>query len=177
MANKAQNLLNSVKDNCTQSVYESVCGIFDGMEKATPVKQGKMIRSCLESLNEKQVNIQPIMRQCNCLASSVINDAKKCLSTSNGDIPKFLQLLNDQGIGGGQLQLNEDGNIIGIYSECYCNVPKEVSGIPVGYCECSAGWFEKLFENVFDKKVNVKIVHTILGGFPECIFEINYTKL
>ena len=40
------------------------------------------------------------------------------------------------------------------------------------YCECSAGWYMKLFSEVFEKKVNVKIVDTIVNGASECTFEI-----
>lgn len=31
------------------------------------------------------------------------------------------------------------------------------------YCECSAGWYQKLFSEVFEKEVSVKIVDTIVN--------------
>lgn len=178
MGNKAQNLLNSIKDNkdnCKESIIlEATNNIFVGAEKATPAKQGKMIKSSLEILSHNQQNVSLIMRQCNCLSKAAISEARKCYEASNSDIPKFLELLNEKHIGGGQLHIGDNGNIIGIYSKCYCGIPKSTKDMPAGYCECSAGWFEKLFESVFQHKVDVKINHTILSGFPECIFEINY---
>ena len=42
------------------------------------------------------------------------------------------------------------------------------------YCECSAGWFETLFSEVFEKTVNVAILNTITNGAPECTFRIEY---
>lgn len=38
-----------------------------------------------------------------------------------------------------------DGKIIGIYKECYCNIPKQIANLHKGYCECSAGWYTRLF--------------------------------
>ena len=35
------------------------------------------------------------------------------------------------------------------------------------------GWFEKLFSSIFERKVLVGIIHTILDGFEECVFEID----
>ena len=40
------------------------------------------------------------------------------------------------------------------------------------YCECSAGWYKKLFSEVFEKDVSVKILNTIINGANECTFEI-----
>lgn len=80
--------------------------------------------------------------------------------------------MNDLHIGGGQLHLNEQDHIIGIYSTCYCGIPKAVKDIPAAYCECSASWFEKLFSAVFDHPVRVTILHTILSGADYCSFEI-----
>lgn len=177
MANKAQNLLNSIRDNCSSSAYETVQGIFDGAEKATPKKQGKMIQSCLKMLNENPEHMKPIMRQCNCLSASVISQAKKCYESASQNIPEFLTLLNEKHIGGGQLYIDENGDIIGIYDKCYCGIPKSTPNMPPYYCECSAGWFEKLFQSVFESHVEVQLIHTILGGFPECMFKIHYTPV
>ena len=41
------------------------------------------------------------------------------------------------------------------------------------YCECSAGWYMRLFSEVFEKNVTVKIVDTIVNEAKECTFEIS----
>ena len=41
------------------------------------------------------------------------------------------------------------------------------------YCECSAGWYMRLFSEVFEKSVTVTIVDTIVNGAAECVFEIS----
>lgn len=42
-----------------------------------------------------------------------------------------------------------------------------------GYCECSAGWYTRLFSEVFGKSVTVRILDTIVNGATECTFEIS----
>lgn len=41
------------------------------------------------------------------------------------------------------------------------------------YCECSAGWYMRLFSEVFEKSVTITIVDTIVNGAAECVFEIS----
>ena len=60
-----------------------------------------------------------------------------------------------------------------MYKKCYCNIPKKIKNINKNYCECSAGWYLKLFSEVFEKNVTVKIVDTITNGAAECTFEIS----
>ena len=38
---------------------------------------------------------------------------------------------------------------------------------------CSAGWYMRLFSEVFEKNVTVTIVDTIVNGAAECVFEIS----
>lgn len=49
---------------------------------------------------------------------------------------------------------------------------KMIKAMPACYCECSAGWFEKLFSRVLGKEVCVNLKHTILDGRDECMFEV-----
>lgn len=173
MGNKADNFFEIVKNSCSEIVCAQTDELFVGVEKASPAKQGKFIKACLEVLQNNQIDIKKIMRPCNCLTDSVIAKAKKSYALANGDISEFLCLLNEQHIGGGQLRLDDSGKIIGVYSHCYCGIPKVTKNMPSCYCECSAGWFEKLFSNIFERNVQVKIIHTILSGAIECVFEIS----
>lgn len=176
MGNKAEKLYEVIMNNCSESVQAQTKELFVGLEKASPAKQGKAIKASLEILQSNQVDIANVMRSCNCLSDSVIEKAKKSYSLANGDLHELLRLLNEQHIGGGQLHLNESGNIIGVYSHCYCGIPKATKAMPSSYCECSVGWFEKLFTNVFERNVHVKIIHTILDGSTDCNFEISLEK-
>lgn len=152
-------------DTLMVTLYCTEVASFDRWQK---------IKACLEILQNNQVEIAPVMRQCNCLSDTVIEKAKKSYTLANGDLSEYLCLLNEQHIGGGNLRMDEKGSIVGEYSHCYCGIPKATKNMPSCYCECSAGLFEKLFSNVFDHCVQVKIIHTILDGASECIFEINH---
>jgi predicted hydrocarbon binding protein len=79
--------------------------------------------------------------------------------------------LNQNNIGGGLLRI-VDNRIIGEYAHCYCGAAKNTKDMSPVYCECSAGWFEKLFSSVFEKPVEVVVKRTILQGDASCLFEI-----
>lgn len=172
MGNKALNLMNNVQKHCDKNVYEGLCEIFAEVDTATAAKQGKIIKSCLETLEKTGVDTKPIMRDCNCLSEAVIKKAKAAYGQAQGDMNLFLELLNEKGIGGGQLRLEEKDLIIAVYSKCYCGVAKGVKGLSAGYCQCSAGWFQKLFSRTLEKNVTVNIIHTIISGENDCVFEI-----
>lgn len=117
------------------------------------------------------------MRKCGgcCLSVNAVKTAKKLYAKSN-NIAEFLNFLNEADIGGKNLHISDD-KIIAVYKKCYCSIPKKVENINKNYCECSAGWYMKLFSEVFEKNVTVKIVDTIVNGANECIFEIsNYFR-
>ncbi|MDF2541404.1 MAG: hypothetical protein K0S47_1122 [Herbinix sp.] len=171
MGNKATNLLGNIKETCSPDIFEKAENILCNCDKATPAKQGKYIKSCMEMLIQENQNIASIMRKCNCLSESTIKKAKLFYAQSSGNLDLFLSHLNQNHIGGGKLRY--EGNvIIGTYDTCYCGVPKATKGMPSSYCECSAGWFERLFSEVFEKKVTVARVQTIVEGFDRCVFEI-----
>ncbi|MBU5437317.1 hypothetical protein KQI42_04810 [Tissierella sp. MSJ-40] len=175
MSKKSERILDSIKLNVGEDTYENlikICG--DLPSKATSTKQGKYIRNILceleNQLDEEAIGM--IMKPCGhlCISNKTINEAKKLYETSE-TIEEFLVLLNKNHIGGGELHM-DNGNIIGVYNKCYCGIAKSVKDMHPTYCNCSAGWFEKLFESVFKKSVEVKKLQTILGGSDKCIFEI-----
>ena len=115
-----------------------------------------------------------MMRPCGyrCVSDRTIEKAKS-LYVNSTDLPEFLQKLNERRIGGGQLRLEGD-YIVGIYGRCYCGLAKSAKDLLPDYCECSSGWYEKLFSTVTGKAVTVIRRGTILSGAPECIFEIRW---
>ena len=112
------------------------------------------------------------MRRCGgrCLSASAVKTAKK-LRAQSGGTAEFLRLLNEADIGGRRLRL-EPGRIIAVYTQCYCNIPKAAKEMNPAYCECSAGWYQRLFAEAFGRPVRVRILETIAGGAPQCTFEI-----
>ena len=168
--NKAKRVLDHMPAE-DASVICAEIGVID--EKATPLKQARYINEILNIAENKGICMADTMRKCGgcCLSASAVNTAKKLYAKSN-DITEFLNYLNEVHIGGGNLHLS-DRKIIGIYKVCYCNIPKQIENMNKEYCECSAGWYTRLFSEVFGKNVTVKIIDTIVNGAAECTFEIS----
>jgi predicted hydrocarbon binding protein len=175
MANKVERVLESVNDKLCNEIYNDLISKIGTIEdKPTPVKQGRYMKSLLDelSLNHGIEITKKVMRPCGyqCISNKVINNAKLLFKESN-NVEEFLKLLNENHIGGGNLH-TKDNKIIAIYDRCYCGIPKSAKDLSPIYCECSAGWFEKLFSSVFEKEINVKRIDTILNGADRCTFEI-----
>jgi len=177
MSNKAERVLNSIKNSCSNEIYDDITLKIGGLsEKPSIAKQGKYIKALLEELSSRCgiETAEKIMRSCGhqCLSDKTIKTVKALYEKSE-NVPEFLKLLNDNHIGGGNLHM-KDNKIIGVYDMCYCGIPKATKSMPPEYCECSAGWLEKLFSSAFEKEVTVKKIYTILKGDDKCTFEITY---
>lgn len=172
--NKAEKVYQSVQNHCPSMICHLVNPIFEGMKNADTVKQGEMIRDCLLVLEQHNVDIQSIMRECNCLPELVVQRARQYYLEANENIEAFLKKLNEAHIGGGHLSLNESNHIMAIYKKCYCDVSEMVQSMPASYCECSVGWIEKLISGAINRPVKAKRIQSILDGSDECIFEIEY---
>ena len=175
MGNKAQTILDRIMESVSRDVYDEIlseCG--DLGEKPTPARQAKYVVLLMDKMkvlfNDEQ--IKRIMTGCGhtCISNGIIEKAKKIYAGSS-DLNDFLAKLNREHIGGGNLY-SEGEKIIGVYKTCYCGLAKQAKGLSADYCNCSAGWFEKLFSSVYEKDAKVEKRSTILGGAAECVFEI-----
>ena len=168
--NKAKRVIENLAAEKASEICSQI-GVID--EKANAKNQAKYINQILNTAENLNICMADTMRKCGgcCLSASVIKTAKKLYKKSN-NIEEFLNALNDAGLGGGNLHISGE-KIIGIYKSCYCNIPKQIENMNKSYCECSAGWYKRLFSEVFERSVMVKIVDTILNGAAECTFEIS----
>ena len=136
---------------------------------------GNNIKKILKMLGTftDDTTAQKIMMDCNCMGKSVLGKAMRIKRESKNN-KELIDKLNKNHIGGGFLTIK--GNTIsGRYTRCYCgSISKSKEKIPILYCYCSAGWYRKLFENILEKPVNVKIIGTIMSGSDECKFEIKF---
>jgi len=153
---------------------EYAAGIGLQERKLTSVQEGKQMKAILDDIVEKhgEALARKTMRPCgyHCISDSAIQKAK-AIYKDTVNLQEFLNELKRNHIGGGLLRIEND-HIIGEYDHCYCGTTKHAKGMSPVYCECSAGWFEKLFSSVFEKPVEVVPKHTILQGDATCIFEI-----
>lgn len=175
MTNKADRLLKNIESYYDKDNYNKILNkVGELEEKPTIKKQAQYINSLLECISENYggEEARKVMRPCgyHCISNNIINIAKEIYKKSS-DVEEFLKLLNDNGIGGGYLHI-ENNKIIAIYDRCYCGIPKALKTLSPIYCECSGGWFQKLFSSVFEKAVTVKRIDTILNGADKCTFQI-----
>jgi len=107
-----------------------------------------------------------------CIGQSVLDKAKS-LKHGTGDIDEFLEKLNKAHIGGGKLR-RDNSIIYASYERCYCgSVSKTQKPISLLYCQCSCGWYKKLFEATLGKPVKVELVDSIIHGADTCQFIIH----
>lgn len=167
--NKAKRVIGNMSENDALIICNEIGEIA---ENATPLKQARYINDILNTAESMDICMADSMRKCGgcCLSANAIKVAKKLYAKSD-DLADFLERLNEADLGGKNLHLTGE-KIIAVYKKCYCNIPKKVEQMNKNYCECSAGWYQKLFSEVFEKNVSVKIVDTIVSGAEECIFEI-----
>ncbi len=176
MSKKLERLLESISTvigTDASKTYAEGSGSQGTGESAS--QEAEHIKAILGDLVAKhgQDKARSIMRPCGhqCISGSIIKDAKAAYKRTEG-LQAFLDELNSNHIGGGQLHLVGDV-IVGIYDHCYCNTARDTKNMSPVYCECSAGWYEKLFSSVFEKPVGVVVKKSIVRGDATCEFEIS----
>lgn len=176
MSNKAIKIMESLQKAAGSEVYESVinaCGILE--EDASVAKQSQYTVKVLKNLEDTYGTdlAEKVMKPCgsHCISDATIMKAKALYQRSE-NINEFVSLLNEQHIGGGNLHF-EGKKLIGIYNKCYCGIAKQGRGLTSCYCNCSTGWFGRLFSEVLGRAVEVNKLKTILDGSKQCVFEIN----
>ena len=106
-----------------------------------------------------------------------INTRKAALQLwkESASMADFLKALNRRKIGGGRLLLQNEHTITGGYDQCFCGQVKQTEEpFPnLAYCQCSAGWYKRLFETVLDRQVEVEITQSIIAGAKSCEFVIH----
>ncbi len=168
--NKAIRILKNMVSSEKEKIVTALGDISDNADLG---RQAQYINELLNFAEANEIPMQSTMRKCGgcCLEKEVVETAKE-IYTKVTSIEQFLTELNESGIGGGNLHI-ENGKMIAVYKSCYCDIPYEVKKINPSYCQCSAGWFQHLFSEVFGKQISVHIVDTITNGAKECTFEIN----
>lgn len=168
--NKARRILENMASNEKEKILTTLGTIADNANLA---EQAQYINELLNFVETNEIPMQDAMRKCgcNCLAKDAVELAKKIYENSS-TIDEFLSGMNESGMGGGNLHM-KNKKIIATYKNCYCDIPYEIKRLNPLYCQCSAGWFQRLFTEVFGKAVSVHIVDTITNGAEECTFEID----
>jgi predicted ArsR family transcriptional regulator len=142
----------------------------------TPVQTTRWIKNLVDNLTDVvgEETARDVMEACGqqCIGQSLLAKAEK-IQTQSRDIDDLLERLNGAHIGGGKL--HRDGNVINAsYERCYCgSVSKTRQPISKNYCQCSCGWYRKLFETLLNHPVKVELLDSIIHGANTCQFIIH----
>lgn len=168
--NKAKRILGNMNLDDRERVFTALGEISEDADLGT---QAQYINNLLNYAETNAIPMQDTMRKCGgyCLGIEAIELAKNIYEKSS-TIDEFLAGMNDIGIGGGNLHI-ENNKVIAIYKNCYCDIPYEAKKLNPLYCQCSAGWFQRLFSEVFGRPVSVNLINTITYGASECTFKID----
>lgn len=170
-SNKALRALESVHTQLGEEAYfEEISKL--GSAEATS-NQGEYIAELITDVTQKagEEKAVEVMRACGyqCISPSIITTAKKAYEDS-ADLPQFIEELRKYGIGE---NMTIEGNTIhASYEHCYCDIPDSGKRLNKCYCQCSCGWYEKLFTEVVQHSVEVELVQSIKGGAESCEFII-----
>lgn len=167
--NKATRILANMIPEERETVIAAIGEISDDADLS---RQAQYINDLLNLADKKNLSIQNTMRKCggNCLSEEAIKLAKEIYDKSS-TLEEFLTEMNHIGIGGKNLHI-KNNKVIAVYKNCYCDIPYETQKLNPSYCQCSVGWFQRLFSEVSGKPVSVHTIDTIANGAEECTFEI-----
>jgi predicted hydrocarbon binding protein len=177
MPYKILRFLNNLDDQASKSVHEQLMqnrAQYDTLTTGT-----QTARWIADLVDDLAVEIgadgaKAVMEACGqqCIGKSVL-DRARLIKQDSSTIDEFLEKLNHAHIGGGKLW-RENNVIYASYERCYCgSVSKTRQPISTIYCQCSCGWYKKLFEATLDKPVTVELLDSIIHGADTCQFIIH----
>ncbi len=119
--------------------------------------------------------IKAIRQKCHCNENGRLENTAKSLKelyiSSNKDLHKFVNALNENGAG----WYIEDNQLYTKMFLCECPMLEKAENTSsLTWCYCTAGYSKKLFEIVFETAVDVEIIHTIRQGFDFCLLRISF---
>ena len=118
-----------------------------------------------------EVAVKNIRMDCACGPDiGKIKKLKEIYSKSD-DLNDFAAKLNklEQGF---TIEINKKAIFL-IYPQCYCSCVKRVDkSISKSWCYCTLGYTQKMFENIFDRKVKTELIESIKSGGNICKIKI-----
>jgi predicted hydrocarbon binding protein len=150
----------------------------------TATRKASFIKTLMDKLLTKKSKriAKKVMLECGylmrdgvsrCINEHKIKSTKKSFAKSK-NLKDFIERFNKHNAG----KLAFEGHSIkATYSRCYCgSVSKTKEKIPLTYSYCGAGWYKRLFEEVLDSPVRVKVLQSIANGADRCVMEISGVK-
>ncbi len=172
----ALRLMDSLKEiDCEQAAQE-VGDLFPLSKSANVEKKFEWAANICHYLEEHYdtEKITAIRKQCRCNDGKSI--AKKLLKywKQAESVKDFVSLFNEHE-SFAALEYISENTLLFCYPQCYCACVKRVSRIlPKTWCYCTLGNAEGIFQEVFQKEVQVSLLESIKSGADRCVVEVKW---
>jgi len=171
-----ERIIESIRTEVSNEAADEVLGFCGEMPlNASPQEQGRWIKKLVDHMDcllDEEIRAR-VMGDCGrqCISAKVVSDAVDAYAASQS-IDEFLSKLNEMQMNGGNLKRDGD-TILVRYEKCYCGIVNQIEEpMSLTYCNCSRGWNKVFFESVLQKKVEVKLVESVIHGASQCLFEV-----
>lgn len=113
-----------------------------------------------------------IRKGCRCKPSpAAVKELKRAWEAADG-MADFIQKQNATAHG---FTIESDGDSpVLCYPVCYCSFVKRAgSGLPALWCQCSLGYAEDMFSQVFSRPIRAELLESVLLGGARCRIKID----
>ena len=172
----ALRLMKSLEELDGEQAAQEIENRFPLSKSANVEKKFEWAANICQYLEEHydQEKVVEIRKQCRC------NDGKSNARTllkylkQAKSIKEFVRLFNEHE-SFATLEYISENALLFCYPQCYCacvkRVPKVLSKT---WCYCTLGNAEGLFQEVFQKDVQVSLLESIKSGADRCVIEVHF---
>jgi len=116
--------------------------------------------------------VRCIRRVCRCNdGKTMAKEIADCIAKA-GNLPDGCSLFTEKNRHAFLEYVNDRELIFG-YHACVCSCVKRVPDVlPLTWCECSCGYAESMFRQVFSQNVNVELLDSVKAGNDKCRMRI-----
>lgn len=172
----ALRLMESLKEiDCEQAARE-VGGRFPLSKSADVEKKFEWAANICHYLEEHYdtEKITAIRKQCRCNdGKSIAKKLLKYWKQAEG-VQEFVRLFNEHE-SFAALEYRSEHTLLFCYPQCYCACVKRVpQTLSKTWCYCTLGNAEGIFQEVFQKEVQVSLLESIKSGADRCVIEVKW---
>lgn len=169
-------LVESLRKNAGESFAEDFAEEYPLSKSADADKKFVWAQNVCAYLEDNfgEDKITDIRRDCRCFdGTSGAKRFSKYLKKADS-IKAFVDAYNEKETDS-KLEYVSENSVRVCYPTCYCScvkrVPQELSKT---WCLCTVGYTEGVFNLLFEKKVDVKLIESIKTGGDRCVIEVKW---
>ena len=176
-ADELARLKHSLRMTVSEEMAEKIMSELPLTNLSTPAERAEWVENMsalLENTFDEET-VKAIRRNCHCNENGRLEEIagvmKELYVSAGRDLKRFVQAVNERGAG----WYIEGERLFTQILTCECPM-LEVAKVSesLTWCHCTAGYNKKLFEAVFERPVEVEVVHSIRQGFDHCILQVAF---